>query len=220
MWFALTEQAHKDGVLSENVSVKEIMDTWTLQTGFPVVTVIRGYEENFASFKQERFLLENNINETKSPLWWIPITYVSRNNEELKSTWMEAEAEIILPDLRVSSNDWLLVNVDQRGYYRVNYDLKNWQFLIRQLWDKNGYLKFSSTNRAQMVDDSLNLAAAGYLDYDIALNVTTYLIHERECVPWMAAFTGLDYLHEMFTKTADFDKFKVHICLCLTDVTE
>lgn len=43
LWYALTKQAHKDKVLDPSVTVKEIMDTWTLQTGFPVVTVSRNY---------------------------------------------------------------------------------------------------------------------------------------------------------------------------------
>lgn len=41
LWYSLTNQAHKDEVLDPNFSVKEIMNTWTLQTGFPVVTVSR-----------------------------------------------------------------------------------------------------------------------------------------------------------------------------------
>lgn len=28
---------------------------------------------------------------------------------------------------------WLLANVNQTGYFRVNYDLQNWKLLIRQL---------------------------------------------------------------------------------------
>ena len=52
MWDALTKQAHKDKVLEPNVTVKEIMDTWTLQTGFPVVTVTRDYKNGGASLTQ------------------------------------------------------------------------------------------------------------------------------------------------------------------------
>ena len=32
-----------------------------------------------------------------------------------------------------SPNDWLLDNVQQMGYYRVNYDMENWKALIHQL---------------------------------------------------------------------------------------
>jgi len=52
LWHALTQQAHKDKVLEPSVTVKEIMDTWTLQTGFPVITVTRNYNNNSATLTQ------------------------------------------------------------------------------------------------------------------------------------------------------------------------
>jgi len=52
LWEALTSQAHADNVLDESISVKEIMDTWTLQTGFPVITVSRDYTTGDVNLKQ------------------------------------------------------------------------------------------------------------------------------------------------------------------------
>jgi aminopeptidase N len=39
LWEAYDTQAHADGVLDQNVDVKTIMDTWTLQKGYPVLDV-------------------------------------------------------------------------------------------------------------------------------------------------------------------------------------
>jgi aminopeptidase N len=52
LWKQLTLQAHKDGSLPQHMKVKEIMDTWTLQTGYPVVTVARNYENGSAYISQ------------------------------------------------------------------------------------------------------------------------------------------------------------------------
>ena len=37
------------------MDVKTVMDTWTLQSGFPVVTVARNYEQNTANVEQTKF---------------------------------------------------------------------------------------------------------------------------------------------------------------------
>jgi aminopeptidase N len=52
LWEALTSQAHADSALDPNMSVKEIMDTWTLQTGFPVIMVTRDYTTGTVHLKQ------------------------------------------------------------------------------------------------------------------------------------------------------------------------
>lgn len=79
LWRFLTEQAHKDNKLSKDVTVKDIMDTWTLQMGFPVVNVQRNYETNTATVSQVRlfpgstFSLINN--EPSNP------TYLGNRND-------------------------------------------------------------------------------------------------------------------------------------------
>lgn len=52
LWESLTAEAHKNSVLPNNLTVKTIMDTWTRQTGYPVITVNRDYAENTAHIAQ------------------------------------------------------------------------------------------------------------------------------------------------------------------------
>lgn len=96
------------------------------------------------------------------------------------------------------------------GYYRVNYDTTNWKLIIKQLNNIKNFKNISVINRAQLVDDALNLARAGKLDYDIAFNVTSYMAHETEYLPWKAAFRSLSYLNNMLIKSRGYDKFRVN----------
>lgn len=61
LWETLTKQAHESRVLEEDVTVKEIMDTWTLQTGYPVVNVSRNYNQRTVVITQQRFFLRCEI---------------------------------------------------------------------------------------------------------------------------------------------------------------
>ncbi|XP_031848716.1 suppressor of ER stress-induced death [Nomia melanderi] len=224
LWNALTKQAHKDKVLDPSVTIKQIMDTWTLQTGFPVVTVIRNYKNNSATLTQERFRLHNGTITTTSetePLWWVPITYTSEKqlnfNKTQPSEWIKAEKSIVLPNLNASSKEWTIFNVQETGYYRVNYDRMNWQMIINQL-NKESYRDISTINRAQLIDDALNLARAGRLDYATALDVTSYLAHETEYLPWKSALTAMHYLDSMLIKMPSYDKFRVYILKLIDNV--
>lgn len=57
-------------------------------------------------------------------------------------------------------------------------------------------------NRAQIVDDSMNLARAGEIPYDIALDIGLYLENETDYYPWYSAFKAFEYLKRRFDHAA------------------
>ena len=97
---------------------------------------------------------------------------------------------------------WFLLNIQEIGYYRVNYDKETWQQLINLL-NSEEFSKIGDVNRAQLIDDLLNLARADYIDYDIALDATKYLVRETGYLPWKAYFTGTAYLSQMFDANSE-----------------
>ena len=58
------------------------------------------------------------------------------------------------------------------------------------------------------MDDAINLAKSGHLDYQTALSVTGYLSREVEYVPWVSALNGLSYIKTMLKRTAAYGEFK------------
>lgn len=60
LWSSLTEEAHRQGTLDKNLTVKQIMDTWTLQTGYPVLKVVRDYSADTVTLSQVNSNSNNN----------------------------------------------------------------------------------------------------------------------------------------------------------------
>eukprot|EP00090_Calanus_glacialis_P046064 TRINITY_DN885_c0_g1_i5.p1 TRINITY_DN885_c0_g1~~TRINITY_DN885_c0_g1_i5.p1 ORF type:complete len:807 (+),score=220.22 TRINITY_DN885_c0_g1_i5:315-2423(+) len=213
LWHHLTVQGHKDGTLAKEMDVKTVMDTWTLQMGFPVVTVRRNYQDKTATVTQQRFLVgtseEKKKEDDEKYSWWIPLTFTSPGESFAKTyneLWMgegEQTKEISgMPD----GGTAVVFNVQQTGYYRVNYDKDNWDLLAQQLL--KDHTTIHVINRAQIMDDALNLAKSGLLDYETALSVTGYLSKEVEYIPWASALSGLSYINKMLKRTAAYGDFK------------
>ena len=59
LWEAMNEAAVADG-LDLPADVQTIMNSWSLQTGYPVVTVQRNYDNQSAIITQVAFNLVNN----------------------------------------------------------------------------------------------------------------------------------------------------------------
>ena len=90
----------------------------------------------------------------------------------------------------------------------MNYDADNWQLLSAALRSKESHGGIPAMNRAQLVDDALDLARAGQLEYSAALELLRYLRHERHYLPWRAAFSNLVYFTRMTRRTAGFGAFR------------
>lgn len=78
-------------------------------------------------------------------LWWIPLTYTTASKLDFSVTkpshWLKAEDFMMITEAGVSPHDWVLFNVNETGFYRVNYDLRNWQMLISYLNDPELFYK-------------------------------------------------------------------------------
>jgi len=103
----------------------------------------------------------------------------------------------------------VVFNVQQTGYYRVNYDKKNWKLIAKQLLKDHQTIHV--INRAQIMDDALNLAKSDMLDYETALSTTGYLSNELEYIPWASALTGLSYINRMLKRTPAYGAFKKYM---------
>uniref|UniRef100_A0A8C5M350 Aminopeptidase n=1 Tax=Leptobrachium leishanense TaxID=445787 RepID=A0A8C5M350_9ANUR len=174
-------------------SVSEIMDTWVLQMGFPVVTIntVTGV------VTQKHFLLDpDSVVSRPSQFnytWIVPISYATRAS--LGHYWLQTPSATV-DAFQTPASDWLLANINVTGYYRVNYDDTNWNKLIAQL--ESDHSNIPVINRAQIIDDAFNLARAMYIPTTRALDTTRYLSNDTEYMPWQAALDSLTFFTQMF----------------------
>ena len=109
----------------------------------------------------------------------------------------------------VTEGEAVVVNVQQTGFYRVNYDDNNWSLIASRL--ATAPSSIHRVNRAQLLDDAFNLARAGRLDYTIALSLTEYLTHEDDYIPWSTTFRSLGYISSMMKRSAGYGDFRAYL---------
>lgn len=178
--------------------------TWENQKGFPIIHVNADDSRSQFVVTQQRYYAaseEGVVGDARS--WYIPLSYATEINPNFADTNFsdyfengQANKMISYPPGFNSSN-WYIFNKQQIGYYRVNYDTNNWKAIIDVL-NSTDFTQIHVLNRAQLIDDAMNLAADGYLSYQIALGVLSYLSRETDYIAWKAAAANLDKLEYFF----------------------
>ncbi len=163
-------------MLPAKMTVKSIMDSWTLQAGFPVIEV-RGFGDNEVRLSQRRFFATKSFDDEQDFKWVVPINFAYPGLDDdgfdntLASHWLLPDESGLNLTLKHKP---FIVNVQETGFYRVNYDLDNWK-AIASLMQSNHSL-IHELNRAQVLDDALNLARAEQISYEVSyFRLTSYL---------------------------------------------
>ena len=87
------------------------------------------------------------------------------------------------------------------------YDETNYGLILKQLLANHEAIP--PKNRAQLLDDTLNIARANLVSYEQALDLTRYLVSERDYAPWTAAVNALDFVDIMLYGYPDFSEWIV-----------
>ncbi|XP_047245833.1 thyrotropin-releasing hormone-degrading ectoenzyme-like isoform X2 [Girardinichthys multiradiatus] len=212
LWSKLTQAMHSEG---RDIDIGEMMDRWTLQMGYPVVTISKNQSEqlptHYITITQEHFLYGEEVRNNISLQWQVPLTVAVGNTSTIcleSLIWINSRTEIHKIG-QMDDNTWLLGNINQTGYFRVNYDLQNWKLLIQQLHSNPQII--SVGNRAGLIDDAFNLARAGYIPQGIPLQLIGYLPGETSFLPWHAASRALYQLDKLLDRTDDYRLFSDYV---------
>uniref|UniRef100_A0A674J6E0 Aminopeptidase n=1 Tax=Terrapene triunguis TaxID=2587831 RepID=A0A674J6E0_9SAUR len=190
-------------------TIKGIMDRWTLQMGFPMVTV----NTKNGSISQRHFLLDTESTVERPSAfnytWIVPVTWMKQQDGAEQMYWLTETSATNQLFVVTGASNWLLLNINVTGYFRVNYDQDNWNKLLTELGTSHEAIPV--INRAQIIDDAFNLARAKHINITLALNTTTYLGKEREYLPWSAALDNLGYFRLMFDRSEVYGPMQKYI---------
>lgn len=139
----------------------------------------------------------------------IPITVATESKDfeiTLPKLWMYLQKTIRIGQFQ--SKKWIILNVQSTGYYRVNYDPKNWRLIVKQLLENHEEIHY--LNRAQLIDDVFHLAQANKVGYRLAFDLTEYCTNETEYIPWRSLFNNFDFIDMMLRAESNYSVFKVN----------
>lgn len=192
------------------------MGSWSQQAGFPVVTVRRNYNEGSTqnvTLSQERYFTTQPTTPVNTT-WWIPINFATARNPNFYNTsadvWFPqnyplGDFSIEVPTL--TENDWLIINKQETGYYRVLYDERNYRLLSDALVENIDL--FHNLNRAQLIDDTYNFVRTERLTYSTFLDIARFLEFEHEYATWYPAITAFTTLDRYFAGHNNYSAFRV-----------
>nr|XP_015220327.1 PREDICTED: leucyl-cystinyl aminopeptidase [Lepisosteus oculatus] len=183
-----------------NFSVTDMMNTWTLQKGFPLVNVTRNGKD--VKLTQEHFLLtvdSENATQQSSYQWHIPLTYVNdscSNSSSCKQVFVMKDkfATLTLP----ANVAWLKFNFKNEGFYIVDYGVEGWEALIKMLKETHEALTYQ--DRACLVNNIFALSRLGRVSFRQVLNLIAYLGKEKETAPVTEALSQLNRIYRLLDK--------------------
>ncbi|CAC5369054.1 ANPEP [Mytilus coruscus] len=153
LWMALSDESKANGT---NIDVRRVMDTWVEQKNYPLVNV--SITSNGIKLTQQRFLLRNSSQDNQTFLWEIPVTFTTNLHPDFEQdyrniTWMNTtEVSIPVPEITYVNFTWVILNIQEYGYFRVNYEKAIWDRINEQLIGNHRVIHV--VNRAALISDA------------------------------------------------------------------
>lgn len=181
LWKALSDAS------GENVV--EVMDIWTKNIGYPVVSV----EENGLklTFTQHRFLATGDVKPEEDKVIY-PVFLAFKTSAGIDDS-VVLNGRTTTLDLEVK-DDFFKVNGDQSGIYLTAYSEERWAKLGKAAVDG----KLSVEDRIGLVSDATSLATSGYISTVSLLNLIRSWENEENYVVWTSALTTIGNLKTLF----------------------
>jgi len=201
LWNALEEVSKQP--------VTEIMNTWTSQMGYPVVSVTSERVNNglTINLSQERFVYDNILNDQPSPQmqWQVPVRVLVPQDNRASGTSIISDSKSSVTISGISDDpNWFKLNPDQTGFFRVNYTSKDWQNLIPGIESQI----LSATDRLGIQNDAYALSKAGLLSVTQFLSLANAYKSESDASVWSDLASNLKDIETLISDESFYNAYR------------
>ncbi|CAH2218458.1 jg21835, partial [Pararge aegeria aegeria] len=200
LFSAFAKAAQEDNAINSFLSIAEIMRYWVEQPGYPVINVNVNMNTGLMTVTQERFFISASASKTEQ-VWPLPLTYTAGNNPD----WENLTPSIVMINRTIEiakgqGHEWVIFNVQQKGFYRVNYDTHNWEMIADALkkYDYSSNTTIHRLNKAQIVDDVFALMRSERISFELGFKILDFLKEETDYYSWYPAITGFSWIRNRF----------------------
>ncbi|CAF1250693.1 unnamed protein product [Adineta steineri] len=185
----------------------EVMSSWTLQMGYPLVTVYEEQQSNktrIIKLTQQRFIADGSTDD-ENLQWTIPITIFTKSNpKSIAKEILMDKPEITITLENISEDDWIKLNYNSIGLYRVKYEPK----LLARLNEPIANKTLSPQDRLMIQDDVAALCNAGHQSFVDYLKLLLSYKDEDNFTVWKSIASTIGNLSSLLEYTDYFDQFK------------
>ena len=176
LWAALSEASGKD--------VSTVMDIWTKNIGYPVISVTENEKDSSITIKQNRFLRTGDVKPEEDKVLY-PVILGLKTKDGVDETLMltKREQTFKLPQ----GLDFYKLNADHSALFRTNYPPERLTKLGEAA--KQGLLTVE--DRAGMIADAGALSASGYAKTSSVLKLLEGFSTETQFVVWNEILTRI-----------------------------
>jgi puromycin-sensitive aminopeptidase len=170
--------------------VRKIMDKWTAEPGYPVLTVLEN--KNKVTVTQKRFF-SNRIVAKKSnhsTLWNVPFSILQRNNVKTPIKYLLNGKSISIPE---QTGQWIKVNSGECSFVRINYS----ENLLKRLAPPIQKKQLSAVDRLGIIRDAFALSEAGEASTPQVLNLVNSFKEEMDYAVWIEIATYLRQISQL-----------------------
>jgi puromycin-sensitive aminopeptidase len=205
LWQALQDASNKP--------VAQLMNPWTLQTGYPLLRL-----NDTGTLDITRFLASGPGSDVTESSWPIPVTAIVQGEEQVQGPWIihgpDGDQSVDLLEAISTwsaAGKWFKLNANQTAFIRVAYTSEQWQRLASAMVPAGTQL--SAIDRLGLISDSFAAGRAGYSSIVDSLRlVEDFGQHDTaEYSVWEELSENLSDLCRLYRAQDYFPKFQAYI---------